>query len=237
MLNILIINGSGAIGSSIIKELQNSDVNLIITSSSGEKVHGQDTIKWRYNGSSSVDDLYAIIKNNHDSIDSVVNCLGSIFLKPAHLTKEEDFDATIDINLKSSFFILKNTIPLMRKNGGSILFFSSAAASIGLVNHEAIAAAKAGVEGLVKSAAATYSRSNIRINAIALGLVESNLSKNIFSNDTSLEISKKMHSLGRVGSPRNVSKFVKPLIADSSSWITGSVINIDGGLSTTKIAS
>ena len=79
MLNILIINGSGAIGSSIIEELQNLDVNLIITSSSGEKVHGQDTIKWRYNGSSSVDDLYAIIKNNHDSIDSVVNCLGSIY--------------------------------------------------------------------------------------------------------------------------------------------------------------
>ena len=64
-----------------------------------------------------------------------------------------------------------------------------------------------------------------------------NLSKSIFSNDTSLEISRKMHSIGRVGTPQNVSKFVIPLIADKSSWVTGSVINIDGGLSTTKIAS
>ena len=236
-MNILITNGSGAIGSSIVEEFQNSDVNLILTSSSGEKVHGHDSIKWRYNGSNSVEELFSNIKNKYESLDSVVNCLGSIFLKPAHLTKEEDFDATLDINLRSSFFILKNTVPLMRKNGGSILFFSSAAANIGLVNHEAIAAAKAGVEGLVKSAAATYSRNNIRVNAIALGLVESNLSKSIFSNDTSLEISRKMHSIGRVGTPKNVSKFVKPLISDNSSWVTGSIINIDGGLSTTKIAS
>ena len=236
-MNILIINGSGAIGSAIVSELQGTDVNLIVTSSSGDIVHGNDTIKWRYDGSDSVDSLFSAIGDKYESIDSVVNCLGSIFLKPAHLTKEEDFDATLDINLKSSFLILKKSVPIMRKNGGSILFFSSAAANIGLVNHEAIAAAKAGVEGLVKSAAATYSKNNIRVNAIALGLVESNLSKNIFSNDISLEISRKMHSIGRVGTPQNVSKFAIPLIADNSSWITGSVINIDGGLSTTKIAS
>ena len=70
-----------------------------------------------------------------------------------------------------------------------------------------------------------------------MGLVESNLSKSIFSNDNSLEILKKIHSIGRVGTPKNVSKFVILLIADNSSWITGSVINIDGGLSITKIAS
>ena len=139
-MNILILNGFGAIGSSIVEDLQELDVNLIITSSYGKKVHNHDSIEWRYNGSSSVDELFSIIKGKYESIDSVVNCLGSIFLKPAHLTKEEDLDATIDINLKSSFFILKNTIPLMRKNGGSILFFSSAAANIGLVNHEPIAA-------------------------------------------------------------------------------------------------
>ena len=104
-MNTLIINGSGAIGSSIVKELQGPDANLIITSSSGEKVHNHDSIEWRYNGSSSVDELFSIIKGQFETVDSVVNCLGSIFLKPAHLTKEEDLDATLDINLKSSFFI------------------------------------------------------------------------------------------------------------------------------------
>ena len=125
----------------------------------------------------------------------------------------------------------------MRKNGGNILFFSSGAAQIGLVNHEAIASAKSGLEGLVRSAAATYSKYNIRVNALALGLVDSNLSANIMSNPKSLEMSKKMHSLGDVGKPKDISKFALPLLNDNSSWITGSVINIDGGLSTTKIAS
>ena len=125
----------------------------------------------------------------------------------------------------------------MRKNGGNILFFSSAAAKIGLANHEAIAAAKSGLEGLVKSAAATYAKNNIRINAIGLGLVESNLSKNMISNPISLEMSKKMHSLGRIGTPKSVVKIASQILYDNDSWITGSTINIDGGLSTTKLAS
>jgi|TARA_B110000914_G_scaffold140504_1_gene122982 NAD(P)-dependent dehydrogenase (short-subunit alcohol dehydrogenase family) len=236
-LNILIVNGSGAIGSSIVRGLNEHDVNLIITSSTGENVHGNKTIQWKYSGSESVEDLFNSIKSKYDQIDSAVNCLGSIFIKPAHLTSEDDFDNTINMNLKSSFLLLKHTIPMMRKNGGNLLFFSSAAANIGMVNHEAIAAAKGGVEAMVKSAAATYAKNNINVNAIAPGLVDSNLSKNIISNASALEISKKMHSIGRIGVPKDISKFAIPLIIDNSSWVSGSVFNIDGGLSTTKIAS
>lgn len=236
-MNILIVNGSGAIGSSIVRGLNEHDVNLIITSSTGENVHGNKTIQWKYSGSESVEDLFNSIKSKYDQIDSAVNCLGSIFIKPAHLTSEDDFDNTINMNLKSSFLLLKHTIPMMRKNGGNLLFFSSAAANIGMVNHEAIAAAKGGVEAMVKSAAATYAKNNINVNAIAPGLVDSNLSKNIISNASALEISKKMHSIGRIGVPEDISKFAIPLIIDNSSWVSGSVFNIDGGLSTTKIAS
>ena len=75
-LNILIINGSGVIGSVIVGEFQSSGANLIITSNSGDEVQGNETIKWRYDGSSSVDDLFEIIKVKYETIDSVVNCLG-----------------------------------------------------------------------------------------------------------------------------------------------------------------
>ena len=162
-MNILIINASGRTGSAIVKELSGSESNLILTSGSSGSIDGLDAIQWRYEGEDSVESLFNDVKSKHDEIHAVVNCLGSIFLKPAHLTKKEDFDSVIDLNLRSSFFILKNSIPLMRKNGGSLLFFSSAAANIGLVNHEAIAAAKGGLEGLVKSAAATYAKNNIRV--------------------------------------------------------------------------
>ena len=90
---------------------------------------------------------------------------------------------------------------------------------------------------MVRSAAATYAKNNIKVNAIAPGLVDSNLSKNIVSNEAALNVSKRMHSVGRIGTPDDISKFAIPLIADNSSWVTGSIINIDGGLSTTKIAS
>ena len=236
-MNILIVNGSGAIGSSIIKGLNGKSVNLIITSSTGEDVHGNKTVHWKYSGSDSVESLFESIKNDYSQLDSVINCLGSIFLKPAHLTTEKDFDEVLDINLKSSFLILKHAIPMMRKNGGNFLFFSSAASSIGMANHEAISAAKGGVEAMVRSAAATYAKNNIRVNAIAPGLVDSNLSKNIVSNEAALNVSKRMHSVGRIGTPDDISKFAIPLIVDNSSWVTGSIINIDGGLSTTKIAS
>jgi len=236
-LNILIVNGSGSIGSSIIKGLNDKSVNLIITSSTGDDVHGRKTMLWKYSGSDSVESLYESIKNEYSQLDSVVNCLGSIFLKPAHLTSEQDFDDILDINLKSSFLILKNSVPMMRKNGGNLLFFSSAASSIGMANHEAISAAKGGIEAMVRSAAATYAKNNIKVNAIAPGLVDSNLSKNIVSNEAALNVSKRMHSVGRIGTPDDISKFAIPLIVDNSSWVTGSIINIDGGLSTTKIAS
>ena len=236
-MNILIINASGRTGSAIVKELSGSESNLILTSGSSGSIDGLDAIQWRYEGEDSVESLFNDVKSKHDEIHAVVNCLGSIFLKPAHLTTKEDFDSVIDLNLRSSFFILKNSIPLMRKNGGSLLFFSSAAANIGLSNHEAIAAAKGGLEGFVKSAAATYAKNNIRVNALALGLVESNLSNSIVSNPAALEVSKKMHSIGKIGSPEIIAKFATPLILDSSSWITGSIINIDGGLSTTKLVS
>ena len=236
-MNILIVNGSGAIGSSIIKGLNGKSVNPIITSSTGEDVNGNKTVHWKYSGSDSVESLFESIKNDYSQLDSVINCLGSIFLKPAHLTTEKDFDEVLDINLKSSFLILKHAIPMMRKNGGNFLFFSSAASSIGMANHEAISAAKGGVEAMVRSAAATYAKNNIRVNAIAPGLVDSNLSKNIVSNEAALNVSKRMHSVGRIGTPDDISKFAIPLIVDNSSWVTGSIINIDGGLSTTKIAS
>ena len=103
--------------------------------------------------------------------------------------------------------------------------------------HEAIAAAKGGLEALVRSAAATYAKKNIRVNAVALGLVETSLSSKIVENPISLEMSKKMHSLGRIGTPESVINIAKQLIVDKNSWITGSVVNLDGGLATTKIAS
>ncbi len=113
-------------------------------------------------------------------IDAFVNCVGSVLLKPAHLTTDAEFESTIKTNLFTSFAMIKAAIPMLREHGGGIVLCASAAAEIGIANHEAIAAAKAGVIGLARSAAATYAPNNIRVNVISPGLVKTELTRKIW---------------------------------------------------------
>ena len=115
------------------------------------------------------------------------------------------------------------------------MLISSAASQIGLKNHGAISAAKAGVIGLTKSTAATYANKNIRINAVAPGLVESNLSKALLSSDMARKASETLHALGRVGQPNEIASIISWLIEEEQQWITGQVFTVDGGLSSIKV--
>ncbi|WP_042648007.1 SDR family NAD(P)-dependent oxidoreductase, partial [Legionella pneumophila] len=108
---------------------------------------------------------------------------------------------------------------------------SSAAALVGLANHEAIAAAKAGIIGLAQSAAATYASNNLRVNVVAPGMVNSPLTSSLLSNQLVLNASKAMHALGRIGVPEDIAHAIVFLLNPDNSWITGQVIAVDGGLS------
>ena len=110
-------------------------------------------------------------KTEFGGVTGVVNCIGSLFLKPAHRTSPEEWDATLATNLGSAFATVRAAARTMRPPGGSVVLVSSAAALTGLPNHEAIAAAKAGIVGLTRSAAASYAHSRLRFNAVAPGLV------------------------------------------------------------------
>ncbi|HMQ22231.1 MAG TPA: SDR family oxidoreductase, partial [Planctomycetota bacterium] len=135
-------------------------------------------------------------------------------------------------NLTSAFHVVAAGSKAMMKSGGSIVLFSSAAARHGLPNHEAIAAAKAGVEGLTRAAAASYAKRGIRVNAIAPGLVDTALSAAITSSKAALEASTSMHALGRIGRPNDVASLAQWLLSPENDWVTGQVFGVDGGLST-----
>lgn len=160
----------------------------------------------------------------------VANCIGSVLLKPAHLTSDDEWLDTLTINLTSSFLAVRAAAKQMRQTGGSIVLVSSSAARIGLANHEAIAAAKAGIIGLTLSAAATYAGRGIRVNAVAPGLVRSNMTRKLWENPESAAMSAQMHALGRLGEPIDVARAIAWLLDPESSWVTGQTVGIDGGL-------
>jgi NAD(P)-dependent dehydrogenase (short-subunit alcohol dehydrogenase family) len=168
-------------------------------------------------------------------VRGVAHCVGSILLKPAHLTSEAEFLEVVNINLTSAFRIVR-TAARMMTNGGSVVLFSSAAARIGLANHEAIAAAKAGIIGLTISAAATYAARGLRFNCIAPGLVATKLSEKITSNPAATAFSTALHPLGRLGAPDDIGALAGLLLSDDASWITGQAFGVDGGLATVKVA-
>jgi len=114
------------------------------------------------------------------------------------------------------------------------LIIGAAAASIGLLNHKLIVSAKAGVEGLVRSASKTYARKNLRFNTISPGMVDTPLTRSITSNEIVRKASEKMHALQRIGKPRDISNMIKFLINPENDWITGQNFIVDGGLSSTK---
>lgn len=140
------------------------------------------------------------------------------------------------LNLTSSFRIMRASIKAMRNGPGAIALCSSAAAQTGIANHEAIAAAKAGVIGLARSAAATYAARGIRVNAVAPGLVETPMAQAITSNERSREFSLKMHPLGRLGKAEDVASALAWLIDPENSWVTGQVLGVEGGLASLKTA-
>jgi 3-oxoacyl-[acyl-carrier protein] reductase len=183
----------------------------------------------------AVEQTMQAIATDYGRLDAVVNLAGSIVLKPAHSTSAQEWDDVIAINLRTAFAVVRAAAPLIGKSGGgSIILMSSAAARHGLMNHDAIAAAKAGVIGLAQSAAATYASRNVRVNAIAPGLVRTPLAARITNHEASLKASEAMHPLGRIGEPAQVASMIDWLLQTEQQWITGQVFGIDGGLSTAR---
>jgi NAD(P)-dependent dehydrogenase (short-subunit alcohol dehydrogenase family) len=163
-------------------------------------------------------------------LDGLVNCAGSLILKPAHLTSAREWQETIETNLTTAFATVRAGAKSMMSTGGSIVLCSTAAARTGFANHEAIAAAKAGVIGLTLSAAASYAARGIRVNCVAPGLVDTPLAARITQNEASLKSSQAMHPLGRIGRPEDVASAIAWLLDPANSWVTGQVLGVDGGL-------
>ena len=233
----LILGAGGGIGSATARRLANAGNFVILAGRPSERLSAlanelaSPLVELDATSTADVEQAFVRSAEEIGPLAGVANCVGSLLLKPAHLTTDEEWDATISTNLRSAFATVRAAAKTMRRTGGSVVLVSSAAARLGFANHEAIAAAKAGVIGLTLSAAATYAANGLRINAVAPGLVRTPLTRSIWSNESAAKTSEEMHASGRLGEPEDVASAIGWLLDPANSWVTGEVISVDGGLS------
>lgn len=227
MSRYLVIAASSSIGQVVSKNLKDLGHQVFTTARSKDKITPDFILD--ATDFEKTDEVFKEI----GKIDGVVNLSGSLLLKGAHLTSYNEYKSVIDASLTTAFSTVRAASKNM-KEGGSVVLVSSAAALTGLANHEAIASAKGAIISLAKSAAATYAGQNLRFNVVAPGLTDTNLTKQIVSNEKSLEVSKAMHALGRIGDVKEIAAAINFFLDQNNSWITGQVLAVDGGLSNVR---
>jgi 3-oxoacyl-[acyl-carrier protein] reductase len=224
MAHYLIVAASSGMGQATTQQLKDAGHTVFTTARDSSKITPDAVLD--ATDFDAVDAVFA----QAGALDGVVNCSGSLLLKSAHLTNKQHYQTVIDASLTTAFATVRAAGKHMG-NGGSVVLISSAAAMEGLANHEAIAAAKAGIIGLTLSAAATYASSNLRFNAVAPGLTQTPMTAALTGNEAARKVSEAMHALGRLGTADDVARAIVFLLDPANSWITGQVLAVDGGLS------
>ena len=227
MKTIIVVGGSKGIGNAIVKTLVNTHKVVNISRTAPKESHANLT---HFSCDITQDALPVI-----DSADSLIYCPGSINLKPISRLSIDDFKNDFDINVLGAVKAIQHFLPLL-KNGTSpsIMLFSTVAAKLGMPFHASIATAKAGVEGLVKSLGAELAP-NIRVNAIAPTVTDTDLASKLLRNDKMIQNIKERHPLKKFLSPEEVAKMAQFLISDSASSISGQIFEMDCGIVSFKI--
>lgn len=227
MKNILLIGGSYGIGLAIAKELQEGN-KVYVASRTNEEIAEMNVTHIPFDATTDTLDTSKL----PEVIDGLVYCPGSINLRPFRGLKPEAFEQDLQINFISLVKVIQSVLlNLTASNQSSIVLFSSVAASMGMPFHTSVAAAKGAIEGFAKALAAEYAP-KIRVNVIAPSLTDTPLAEKFLSNDDKKEKSAQRHPLKRVGTSDDMAQMASFLLSEKSSWISGQIFHVDGGMST-----
>lgn len=225
MKKVVLIGGNSGVGLSFVKKYQHKHQIIALNRKGFSEKYDVE-----HHNFDVLNDEFPV----KEQFDSLVYFPGSINLKPFKNLTDEDFKNDMDINFNGAVKCIKNSLPLLNKNGlSSVVLFSTIAVAQGMSFHASIASAKGAVEALAKSLAAEFAP-HIRVNVIALSITDTPLASKILGNEKGLENSKNRHPLKKVGNPDEIAAMVDFLIGEDAQWITGQIFRIDGGLSTIK---
>ena len=228
--NIVLIGGSHGIGLETAKNLA-EDHNVYIASRTSEELSGLNVTHLEFDATKDkIEDL-----DLPDTIDGLVYFPGSINLKPFKMLKPEAFQEEMNLNFMSLVKVVQGLLPkLKNSNQASLVFFSTVAVKVGMPFHTSVAAAKGAIEGFSKALAAEFAPS-FRVNVIAPSLTNTPLAEKLLSNDEKKKKMDERHPLKRVGEAKDIANLVVFLLSEKSSWMTGQVLGMDGGLSTLNL--
>ncbi len=226
MKNLLIVGASSGIGAAITRIAQNQ---FQIYSLSRSVVLANTAKHF----------ICDVVKDSLPKIDEpltgLVYCPGSINLKPFASIKPHEFSQDYELNVLAAVRCLQHFQPnLKAAENPSVVLFSSVAVQTGFPYHAMVSASKGALEGLTRALAAEWAP-HIRVNAIAPSITDTPLAGRLLREESKKEAAASRHPLKRIGKPDDIAQMALFLLSDKSSWITGQILHVDGGVSTIKL--
>jgi NAD(P)-dependent dehydrogenase (short-subunit alcohol dehydrogenase family) len=231
MQHYLIIGASSGIGQELARQLAAFGKQVIGTYNKNKPTEEHPNIRFHH---------LNVLEETHsldflpDELTGFIYCPGSILLRPFERIKATDFESDFKLQVIGGIQLLQLVLPRLKKSGNaSVIFFSTIAVQMGLPFHTQISTSKGALEGLTRALAAEYAPV-IRVNCIAPSLTDTPLANSLLNNEQKREANAQRHPLKRIGTAKDIANMAAFLLSDNSSWITGQIMHVDGGMSAIK---
>ena len=231
MSKYLVTGGSSGTGLQVVKDLISEENEVWAASRSQGGLSEVSGVRWQ---SYDVTDKEAELTDLPEVLDGLVYAPGIINLKPFHMIREQVFRDEMEVNFFGAVRVIQKVLDKLKKSeNAAIVLFSTVAVQTGMPFHASIAAGKGAIEGLTRSLAAEFAP-KIRVNAIALSLIDTPLAERLLNNEKKRETSAERHPLARVGATQDSSEATRYLLSPKSSWVSGQILQVDGGMSAVR---
>ncbi len=231
MGNYLVVGASSGMGKAIAAQLLNEGHQVFATYHS----HPMEAMPNLSSHALNVLDEVLDFSFLPASLDGLVYCPGAISLRPFARIQATDFTQDFNLQVVGAIKTIQAALPALKTSGNaSVVLFSTVAVQLGLNFHTQVAVSKGAIEGLTKALSAELAPT-IRVNCIAPSLTDTPLAASLLNSEQKVEANAQRHPLKRVGTAQDMSEMTCFLLSPKSSWITGQILHVDGGMSSIKL--